>query len=360
MVFKRIHIPLLSLITCFCLYSCKDVDQKKAPLKGETSSKIQTVEVVKAERRSFSAEVLITGTAQPNQKVEVYAMESGVLSVIGKDIGDQVQKGEVIAVLENPELIQHEIKLSAECEVKKTTFDRLQNIFNETPALITIQEVETAEGEYLAAKANLAAMRSRLSFLHVKAPFSGVITQRHVDAGALIQSGLSQNNTTSIFEIQEVNPIRLTLMVPESDALLIKKGTAVDFVFPELSGEHFKSKISRLSTVLDEKSKTMQVEIDIQNKDRGILPGMYAKVYLQLDSKENRLSLPVSSKVRYKNEDYVLLVENKKIKRVLVKSGLSDISFFEVLNSEINEESIVVLTGKGLVSEGQTVKMILK
>ena len=359
MVFNRSYFPIICIILC-CLISCDNKTQDRKDVKSKTSPSIQTVEVVYATNRSFSAEVLITGTARPNQMVELFAMESGVLSAINKDIGDQVNKGEVLAVLDNPELLQQELKLVVECEVRKTNYNRLKGIFDQTPALITIQQLEIAEGEYLASKAKLSAMKSRLSFLIIKAPFSGVITHRYVDIGALVQSGLSQNNTTSIFQIQDISPIRLTLMVPESDASLIKKGTSVEFVFPELSGESIKSNISRLSRVLDEKSKTMQVEIDVPNKAGNIIPGMYAKVNLMLDSKENRLSLPVSSKIRYKNEDYVLVVENQKIKRVPVKIGLSDNTFFEVLNSEINDNSIVVLKGKGLVNQGQTVKTILK
>lgn len=360
MVFDRLHIFFMSLIFCSCIVSCTNNSEEKKNAKEKTVLKIQTVEVVKAQNRSFTSEVLITGTAQPNQKVQIYSMESGMLSLIKKDIGDRVTKGEILAILDNPELFQYEIKLSAEYDVKKTNYDRLKNIFDETPALTTIQQVENAEGEYLAAKANLAAMKSRLSFLNITAPFSGIITNRYVDVGALIQSGLSHKNTTAIVEIQEINPIRLSLMVPESDAVAIKKGTAVEYVFPELSDEHYKSKVSRLSKVLDEKSKTMQVEIDVQNKGGNILPGMYAKVYVQLDSKEGRLSLPVSSKIRYKNEDYVLVVENEKVKRIPVKIGLSDNSFFEVLNSQISESTLIIHKGKGLVNEGQIVKTILK
>lgn len=356
--FCRLYLFLI-LCSAVLFTSCGYSGTNNASKKEKKETKTQAVEVVKPEKRSFHAEILITGTAQPNQMVLVYAMESGILKKISKDIGDKVRKGELIAVLENPELIQTKMKLQAEHSVKKASYDRLKSIFDETPALTTIQSLETAEGEYLASKANLDAVKSRLNFLTIKAPFSGTITNRFVDLGALIQNGLTESNPQAIVEIQEVNPIRLTLAVPESDAVSLSKGQEVEVVFPELSGNIYKSTISRLSHVLDEKSKTMQVEIDMKNTKGEILTGMYAKVFLQIESKENILSLPVSSKIRYKNEDYILVVEKKKVKRVLLKMGLSDKYYFEVLNTEINDETIVVLKGKGLVSPGQEVNPIM-
>ncbi|MDF1517551.1 MAG: efflux RND transporter periplasmic adaptor subunit [Lutibacter sp.] len=345
----------LLLILSACSRQEKEVSEKST----SNSDKIQKVEVVKAEHRSFIAEVLITGTALPNQIVTLYAMENGMLSRIRKDIGDKVSQGETIATLENPELLQQQIKWQAEFQAKKANYERLKAVYEKTPALTNIQMVENIEAEYLSAKANLNAVNNRIGFLTIKAPFSGIITKRFVVKGAMIQSGLNQTHAQAIVEIQEINPVRLTIPVPGSDAVGIQKGMDVQVSLPELSGQSFMAKVSRISGALDPLSKTMQVEINLENPDGKILTGMYARVLLQIDSRENILSLPVIAKVSHKNEDYVLVVDNSIVKRIPVRVGLFNKDYFEVLNDDISPETMVIVKGKGLVKPGQMVEPVL-
>ena len=360
----KIKINTINTLTVALLFAvlaaCSNQKNKTNKEAGISTGKIQNVEIVHPQNRSFTAEVLITGTARPNQMVTLYAMESGVLSQIKKDIGDKVTKDETIAILENPELLQNQIKLNAEFQSKKSIYERLHSVYEKTPALTNIQTVEVAEADYRVAQAKLDALNSRIGFLTVKAPFTGTITARFVDNGSLLQSGLKQNKPQALVEIQQTNPIRLTLAVPESDAVAIKKGTEVQVTFPELSGEMYSAKISRTSGALDPMSGTMHVEIDLDNAGGKILSGMYAKVLLQIHSRENILSLPILSKIRFQNEDYVFVVEDRKINRVPIKIGLSDKDYFELLNDEITRETQVVINGKGLVNPGQVVNPVLK
>ena len=340
------------------LISCNTQDKEIETTA--TNTKIQKVEVVTPVQRSFKSEVLITGTALPNQIVTLYAMESGMLMQMRKDIGDSVTQGETIAVLENPELLQQQIKWEAETKATKANYERLNSVYKKTPALTNIRMVENAEVKYLSAKANLDAVNNRIEFLNIKAPFSGIITKRFIDKGALVQSGLSEDNPQALFEIQDVNPIRVTIPVPESDVVGIKKGMAVDIILPELSGTTFSAKVSRISNALDPVSKTMQVEIDLENSNGKIISGMYAKALLQISSRDNILSLPMISKISHKNEDYVLAVMDGKVKRMQIKIGLSNQNYFEILNDEITSDTQVIVQGKGLVKPEQIVEPILK
>lgn len=354
---KKIKSVLAFLLLTGFATACGNQESEKST---QESASTQTVEVVTPKQRSFTAEVLITGTARPNQIVTLYAMESGLLTQIRKDIGDRVANGETIATLENPEVFQQQIRLKAELQAKQSIYERLNSVYEKTPALTNIQMVENAEAEYLSAKANLAAVQNRLGYLTIKAPFSGIVAKRFVDKGSLLQSGLSQNNPQAIVEVQETNPIRLTLPVPESDAVAIKRGMDVQVTFPEMPGETYHAKITRTSNALDPISGTMQVEIDLDNANGKIITGMYAKVLMQINSRENILSLPIISKVNHNNEVYILAVENNVVKRMPVKIGLSDKDYFEVLNAEITGETQVIIKGKGLVNPGQTVQPILK
>jgi RND family efflux transporter MFP subunit len=380
--------------------SCNN--QEKETEITAANDKIQKVEVVKPEQRSFKGEVLISGTARPNQIVTLYAMEGGMLIQMRKDIGDKVNRGDILAKLVNPVIDGEAVSASLEAqavstkiqstvselkglkaiaEAMQSLYNRLRSTYIKTPALTPIIEVEKAKGEVLQAQAAVETMeiklqisktnlaiaenkkkvaRKRTSFLTISAPFNGIISKRFVDRGAIIQSGLSENNAQALFEIQEINPIRLTIPVPESDAVGIQKGMEVEVTLPELSGKSFITKVSRTSNVLDPVSKTMQVEIDLKNLDGKILSGMYAKVLLQIKSRENILSLPIMTKVSHKNENYVLAVMDGKVKRIPVKIGLSNQDYFEVLNNEITSETLVIIQGKGLVKPEQIVEPILK
>jgi len=352
-------ILLIAFCSLLMTTACNQAGESTAK-KISGTSKIQKVEVVKPEKRSFTAEVLIAGNARPNQVVALYAMESGMVVQMRKDIGDKVRQGEILAILENPELLQERLKWEAETKAKKANYERLHEVYEKTPALTNAQMVENSEAEYLSAKANLDAINHRIEFLTIKAPFSGIITKRYVDKGALVQSGLNQNNPQAIFEVQEVDPIRMTVPVPESDAVGIQEGMDVEVTLPELSGQSFMAKVSRISNALDPMSKTMQVEIDLENPGGKILSGMYAKALLQISSRQNILSLPVIAKVSHKNEDYVLAVVNGQVKRLPVKTGLSNQDYFEVLNDDITANTQVIVQGKGLVKPEQQVEPVLK
>ena len=359
----KIHqiLPIFLFLLVCCTTS--DVQDSNGDNESEevANGKIQSVEVVHLSELSFDAEVLVTGTAMPNQKVIVYAMESGILTSICKDIGDYVRKGEIIATLANPEIARKVNELQALVNGKQTTYQRLQDIQASTPALTTLQMVENAETEYLTSNAALKGMLDRLNYLNIRAPFSGIITKRMVDQGALIQSGLSQSNPQGIVEIQDINPIRLTVPLAESDIASTTKGLSVKITFPELPGETFDAKVSRTQGVLDALSNTMDIEIDINNQTGKIKPGMYAKVTLINKRRNGVVSLPITSQLISKNEPYILIVnEDNKIEKIVLRKGLANKDFLEVLNSDITKDTKVILQGKGLVKEGDTVNPIMK
>ena len=360
---KSKYIIVGMLTSLFFMSFCSVGQQNSVGSTSEAiseNSKIQSVEVVKPQKRSFISEILITGTARPNQKVTLYAMESGYVQNISIDIGDMVSEGEVVAELANPELVRQFEQKRAQLTAKKSIYERLKYTREKTPAITPLQLVENAEAEYLSANASLNAIKDRMNFLLVKAPFTGKITKRLVDHGALVQSGLTEDNPQGIVELQEISPIRLTIPLPESDITAIEKGMDVTVTFPELPGESFQVKVSRTAGALDPASKTMQVEIDIDNPDGFIKPGMYAKALMQISRRESVLSLPVTAQWIFQNQSFVLIVKNDIVERVTLRKGLSNKDYFEVLNAEINENSLVIVQGKGLVQPGQTVKPILK
>ena len=219
-----------------------------------------------------------------------------------------------------------------------------------------IAEVEKAEADYESTKAQLNGLQSQINFLQVKAPFSGVIVNRFVDKGAIIQSGLTNPNAMPLFELQDLQPIRLTIDVPESDAVLIDKKTKSEITFPELPKSKFTATVSRISYGLDETTKTMKVEIDLPNTDLRIRSGMYAKVNIRQNGHKDALSVPNEAIGNIKGQSFIYLVKNGKVQKVEVKTGLRDEKFTELLIGEIRQTDSIVVQGKEFCSDGALVQ----
>ena len=281
-----------------------------------------SVEVVQPSYHSFISRTMITGVAKAYRKVMVHPMESGYVQSIGKDIGDLVYANNAIATLYNPELLRDAEKLKAELIAKKAIYERLNSIQENTPSLSPIQQLEAAEAAYLSTQADLSAINDRISLLTVKAPFTGRITKKMVNVGDLVQSGINNSGTKPLVELQQTHPIRLTVTVPESDASFIKVGLLSQINFPEMPNGNYYEKVTRTAKALEASSKTMQVEIDIANKSEAILPGMYAKVTMELSSRDNVLSLPSKTKTMIDDAPHILDLNDTLALELTIKSFL--------------------------------------
>jgi RND family efflux transporter MFP subunit len=331
----------------------------KAQETGE-QNKTPRVKVVQPKKRDFTEDKLLTGDLIAEEKVTLYAMESGFVQRMHKDIGDEVTEGEVIAELKNPELARKRQKLEAQLKTKKKVYERLKSVYDKSPDLMTIEKVEEAEAKYESAKADLAATKDRLGFLKVRAPFDGVVTKRHVDKGAVLQTGLSGDDGPAIVNIKRIDPIRLSLDVPESDVSAIQKGTKATITIPELPNSTTQVKVSRMANALEMGSKTMDVQFDLDNPSFRLKPGMYAEVRLTLKSREGALTLPNLALSAQKDQYFVYVVRDGIVEKVPVRLGIEGENYFEVLNQELSTNDKVIVHGKQLVSDGAEVEAVKK
>jgi RND family efflux transporter MFP subunit len=344
---------LLLPIFLVLLTACEDTQQAQ---KSEATANTPTVLVNHPQLHTFSADLQLTGTAKPNQEVKLYAMTSGFLQQLKADIGDFVKAGQPLAILDNPELHSSKAKLGAELQGKKSIYARLNNIVKKTPQLTTVTDVEKAKAEYGSIKAQLDGVLLQIGFLTVKAPFSGVITRRYADKGALIQSGMNNANTLPVFELQDLQTIRVQVDVPETNVALIDKQSQADITFPELPDAHYSASVSRMAYGLNESTKTMKVEIDLANPDLKLRSGMYAKVALQNSQRKTVLAVPNEAIGNIKGQSFVYVVNNGTVKKVEVKTGLRDGHATELLNPSIKEADSIVVQGKELVNDGASVQ----
>src|SRR5271167_3072188 len=307
--------------------------------------------VVAVIRGNLASSLTVAGQFQPYQQVDLHAKVSGYIRWIKVDIGDRVREGEVLALLEVPEL-QNQVE-GAQAEVRHSLSDitraqsevvsaestysavhaeytRLEEASKERPGLIAEQELDDARAkdqqaaaQVGVAKASLNSMqeqlgvsnatRSRLETMseyeRIIAPFTGVVTKRYADTGTLIQAGQDNNtNTLPVVQVAESDLLRLRMPVPESDVPYIQIGGDVQ-VKVNATGHTFTGKIIRFSRALDTNTRTMLTEVDAPNHDLSLNPGMYAETTIQLQQKNDALILPAQAVVQSGDQSYVLVVD---------------------------------------------------
>ncbi len=340
------------------------------------------VAVVKREPVSNTLDV--AGEFIPYQEIEVHGKVSGYIRKIFVDIGDRVHTGQVLAILEVPEL-SAEVE-SAEASVRSRTEEiaraeqevtrakanhealhsacrRLQEAAAGRPGLVAQQEIDDAvskdrasEAQVAAAEAALSSAREQLAvakgnraqvsaLLHysrITAPFDGIITWRYADTGALVQAGTSNSNAQPVVKLSQTNVLRLRIPVPESLAAMVRDGQSAD-VRVQATNEHFTGKVSRYTESLDRSTRTMQVEVDVPNKDYRLSPGMYANVVLQLQNRPNALTVPVQALTRDNGKATVLVVNaDNHVEQRQVLTGIEEPTRVEVLSGIKDGERVIV------------------
>jgi RND family efflux transporter MFP subunit len=256
--------------------------------------------------------------------------------------------------------------------------ERLKQASAARPGLIAAQELDDADGrdraseaQVEAAKSSLSAARQQLdvskadnlhysalsSYAKITAPFSGVVTWRYSDTGSLVQSGTSSSSSQPVVKLAEVDVLRLRLPVPESLATFIHAGTVAD-ISVQATGEHLTGKVTRLADNFDRTTRTMQVEIDIPNRDGKLTPGMYADVKLQSENRPDAITVPVQALIREGSKASVMVVTPRDhLEEREVKTGIESAYAVEIV-SGLKEGERVVVGNPRSFQPGQTVQPI--
>ncbi len=357
-----------------------------------------SVQVVRPERHNLSRQVALPGSIEAFEQATLYAKAAGYLKWIKVDIGDRVRKGEVLAEIDVPEIAKEYdaaeaevqrakatlakaqadlVRARAEVDLKKITYERLKSIREEEPDVLPQQEVDEAKAQFDVARAMVSVAESKIKVAEsevaraeaaqarlatlmehakIRAPFAGVVTKRFVDPGALIQHALSQTNVSPIVTVARVDKLRVFIDVAEPEVPFVKKGNAVTLAVDALPGKKFEGKVTRSATALDPKTRTMRTEIDIPNRDGLLRPGMYGRVNLTLERRENVLAVPAGALLIEGGKTYVYTVADGRAKRVEVKTGLDDGIRVEIIKGLSGNEPVIV-AGKTAVSNGAPVKV---
>jgi RND family efflux transporter MFP subunit len=355
------------------------------------------VGVVKVVRRDLASNLQIASEFLPFQEINVYAKVSGYIEKLYVDWGTHVRQGQLLAVLEIPELEQqlqldeaavrrseqdlgraHEQLSQAESAylVADLTYKRLSTVLQTRPELVAQQEVDVAQGKdleakagvsgskdavagaeqaLLVAKAELEKDRSMYAYARITAPFDGVITEIDAYTGALLPAGTSSNKgDQSLCRLSQNDLLRLVIPVPERAVREVHVGQ--DVAVQVSSNKTFKGKIVRFSEQIDTQTRTMHTEIDVPNPKYTLVPGMYATVQIPLQTVHNVLTVPIQA-VQTSSEDHgsVLVVnKNNRVEKRDVALGIQSAADAEVA-SGLKENEMVIFGEQSQYKSGELV-----
>lgn len=303
---SKFFISVLFVIIICSFPACHADDSKNE--SAEQKSNLPTVLVCLPQIKKFPNSISLAGDAMPNQEVKVYAMTKGYVKMWKCDIGDMVKRGAILAELANPELLEEQEKAKAELDGVTSVYNRLESVYKKSPELVPMQQVDESKAKYESAVATLNALNTQITYLTVRAPFDGVITNRYIDTGAVVQDGLSNQNASPLFRIQDISIIRLNVSIPEINSPNITKGTPVGITFSDLPNTILTGTVSRISYGLNEETKMMLVQIDLSNKDKTIHPGMFANVTFTTSSADTTLAIPNQAIGNYEQQTFIYKV----------------------------------------------------
>jgi RND family efflux transporter MFP subunit len=391
----------MKMRTCFAILALAVAasgcgESRKA--NADNAADAPSVAVVKVVRANIADNLAIASEFQPFQEVDVYAKVSGYIQKLNVDYGTHVKQGQVLAVLEIPELQQqlqqdealvrrseqdlaraHEELNRAQSayNVAHLTYTRLADVQKSRPELVAQQEIDEAQGKDLEAGASVSSQKDALAsaeqslqvakatlgkdqalfgYARMTAPFDGVVTQLYAYKGALLPAGTASNKSDSgLCHIAQNNPLRLVIPVPESAVPDIHLGNPVQVQVPVL-GKVFRGTVARVSDQVDLSTRTMHTEIDVSNPNLEIIPGMYAKASIALKQKSNALVVPVQALSRQEDRVTVFLVgKDNKIEERLVQLGIETPDQAEIV-SGLNQNDLVIIGNRSQLRAGMAIE----
>ena len=376
---RKVTIGFVLLAAAICLWTVVSLRGNSA--RSQTGGVAEvTVAVAKTTREDLSQYTTFTAEFVPYQQVSVHAKVAGYVRSIDVDIGDHVKTGQVLAVLEIPELNDDLKKASAELmtsqeEVRQAQanydevhliYQRLTGVANANPKLIAQQDLDNARAKDSAMEsalasaqkrvdenqANVAKMRTLLAYSSIPAPFDGVITRRYADTGALVQAGTaSDTQSMPVVDIAEDDVLRLIFPVQESVVPLIRNGLSVEIKVNALN-QTFSGTITRYAGKVDVATRTMRTEVDVPNPGGKFIPGMYAEVKLPVEQRKNVVSVPLQALSTGDNPTAMVLNKDCEIEERKVSVGMKT-SFKAEILSGLQEGDLVVVGSRTTLRPGQ-------
>ncbi len=358
---------------------------------------IPTVAVAQVGKQDIVRYLEIAAEFRPFQDIDVYSKVAGFVKRINVDYGDRVRQGEVLAVLEVPELVdelEHSAAATRQAQAELTAAQnelnraesahkvahlestRLAGVMEKRPGLVAQQDIDDALGKDQEAEAKVAAdkaaavaaqqqlqaaqanerkTKTLLAYTQITAPFTGVITKRYADTGAMIQQGISSHTQAMpLVRLAQNDVLRLVIPVPESDVPMVRLGEPVQVTVSSLN-RTYHGRVARFSDQLNLQTRTMHTEVDVDNPNLTLIPGMYATARLPLEHKLGALAVPVQAITRQEGKVTIYTVDpDHKVEEHDVQLGLETPEVVEIA-SGLKMNDLVIVGDRSGLKQGEAV-----
>jgi RND family efflux transporter MFP subunit len=342
----------------------------RTSLRAETAQAALTaVSVVLPKQAAPAQEIILPGNVQPYITAPIYSRTNGYLKKWFFDIGAHVKQGQLLALIETPEVDQQLqqarstlLTAQANLELATITKARYQGLLKSNA--VSQQDVDNAVGAYNANKAIVEADKATVeqfaalvSFEKIYAPFDGVITARNTDIGDLINSGSAGGVKTDLFHIAQPGQLRVYVNVPEEYSRGIKVGMTADLSLAEFPGNKFQGKLVRTADAINATTRTLLVEIDVDNPAGTLLTGSYAEVHLQVSSQASTFLIPVNTLLFRSEGLRVAVVKDGKVVLSAVTPAHDFGNQIEIVAGLKSDDQVIVNPPDSIVS-GQEVQIV--
>jgi RND family efflux transporter MFP subunit len=339
-------------------------------LGAETSQlAVTTVSVVTPKQTAPAQEIILPGNAQPFISSPIYARTNGYLKNWYVDIGARVKQGQLLAVIDAPEVDQQLAQSLSNLNTAKANLALAEITKNRYEGLIKTnavsqQDVDNAVGSYKANQAiveadeaNVKQLQALQSFENIYAPFDGVVTARNTDIGDLIDSGSAGGVKTDLFHIAQPGTLRVYVNVPEEYSQGVKVGMTANLALAEFPGRTFQGKLVRTADAITVTTRTLLIEVDVANPTGTLLTGSYAEVHLQVPTAASTYLLPVNTLIFRSEGLHVGIVKDGKVEISAVTAGHDFGDQIEIVSGLQADDQVIVNPPDSIVS-GQQVQIV--
>jgi RND family efflux transporter MFP subunit len=371
--------------------------EAEAPGNAGSDANGITAAVARVKRGNIGETLTIAGAFKPFQEVDVHAKVSGYVQTMYVDVGDHVKEGQTLAVLEVPELAaelsgaeaaarraQDEVR-RAQSDIERTqsayaaahsAYSRLKQASDTRPGLVAQQELDDSQAKDLESQAQVDSTKAAFSsaqqqlevaeanrkqysalsnYTRIIAPFAGVITTRYADTGALVAAGTSSSaQAMPVVRLAQYSVLRLVLPIPESVSAQIHVGQTMK-VHVQALNQDFEGKVSRFADALNEQTRTMETELDFENRGNRLIPGMYAQAIFSIDQHQAVLTVPLEAVVRTGDAGTVLVVNHQSVIEERRIQLAQDGSSRAVVLRGLTEGELVIVGDRSAFHAGQKV-----
>lgn len=353
---KLTGLLIIIIITVFLSTGCKNKQTGEQILSVKTDS----VGVFHLQKENITKEISFPGELLALERAEIFAKISGYLKDIKVDIGDAVKKGQVIAILDAPEMIAGYSQVNSEVQMSKSRFagslDAYNRIANaaKVDGTVSAGELERMKSQMMADSAALESAKSRLNaysqlkdYLVIRSPLNGIVTQRNMDPGTLVGTG----NTKPVLVIENNTILRLRLPVPEAFTSANPEGESVHFTVDAYPGVVYDAKLSRKSGAINQSNRTESWEFIYPNKGNQLKSGMYANASIKFGRSSPSFVVPATAIVTNLEKRFVIRLKNGKTEWVDVRNGFVVDNRTEIFG-DLSEGDTILLRGTDEIKPG--------